>query len=482
MDDFRTERDSLGEVRVPGDAYWGAQTKRALDNFPISGLRPHADLVWATVLIKKAAAKVNGELGLLSPEVSDAIQRAADEVLEGKHADQFVVDPFQAGAGTSHHMNVNEVLANRANELLGSRRGEYQPVHPNDHVNYGQSTNDVFPTAMRLAVLRAWSRLRPVLEGLGRAFRQKAEEFDHVVTSARTHLQDAVPIRLGQEFGAYATAVEESQCRLEAATRRLLELGIGGSAAGTGLNTHPAYRERVVAELSRLTGYDLKPTRDLFWAMNSLAPFVDVSSALRELAVEFTRIANDLRLLSSGPTTGLAEIRLPAVQPGSSIMPGKVNPVMAEMLNMVCFQVIGNDTTIMMAAQAGQLQLNVMMPVVIFNLLFSMDILTSALRAFTERCVVGIEADEERCRHYFEQTRGLATILNQVLGYERAAELVKESLAKGKSILDLIVEKDLMSPEEVERVFDPRRITEPGILSRKGERPGGEGGQPTRKD
>ncbi len=466
--DFRTEHDSLGEILVPAKVLWGAQTQRALENFPVSGLKPSPDLVWATVLVKKAAAKVNAGLGLLQPRLARAIQDAADEVLEGKHRDQFVVDPFQAGAGTSHHMNVNEVLANRANEILGGRRGRYSPVHPNDHVNYGQSTNDVFPTAMRLAALRAWSRLKPVLVELTQALLRKAREFDEVVTSARTHLQDAVPIRLGQQFGSYASAVATSLDRIETAAARLQELGIGGTAAGTGLNTHPEYRKRVVEELSRQTGWPLKPASDLFWAMSSMAPFVDFSSALRELALELTRIANDLRLLSSGPTTGLSEIHLPAVQPGSSIMPGKVNPVMAEMLNMVCYQVIGNDAAVALAAQAGQLQLNVLMPVIIFNLLTSLTLLTNGLRVFRQKLVEGITADRERCRLYFERSLGLATVLNQIVGYEAAAALVRDALAEGKSVLALVVERGILSEDEVKGIFDPRRITEPGIIGQKG--------------
>jgi aspartate ammonia-lyase len=456
----RTERDSLGDLDLPEDVYYGIQTARAIENFPISGLRPFPALVTATVLIKKAAARVNSELGGLDPKIAAAIEAAADEVLAGKLRDQFVVDPFQAGAGTSHNMNANEVLANRAIELLGGRKGDYSVVHPNDHVNMGQSTNDVFPTAMRLAALMLLDELFPVLRALKEAFSKKAAEFDHIVKSGRTHLQDAVPVRLGQEFGAYAKAIEKNRNRIAQAADELREIGLGGTAAGTGLNALPGYRKKVVEELSRLTGEPIRPAEDYFEAMQSMSPFVQVSGALRTLATDVIRIANDIRLLSSGPNTGLAEINLPAVQPGSSIMPGKVNPVMAEMTNMVCFQVLGQDAAVAAAAQAGQLELNVMMPVIAFNLLMSLGILTNALRVFRERCVEGITANEERSRWYVENSVSLVTALNPKIGYSRAAEIAKRAIAKGKTIRETIVEEGLLTDEELATVMDTYAMTE----------------------
>jgi len=460
---YRIESDPLGEMKVPVQAYYGVQTARAVENFRISGLRAHPKFIWATAAVKRAAAEVNAGLGLLDPEKAKAIMRAAEEVMAGRFNDQFVVDVYQAGAGTSHNMNANEVIANRAIEILGGQRGQYRLIHPNDHVNMAQSTNDVFPTAMRLACLASLQDLLPVLEELEQAFRRKAEQFDGILKSARTHLQDAVPMRLGQEFGAYGRGIQKSTQEIRRVSEGLRELGIGGSAAGTGLNTHPLYRFKVIEVLRRLTEFDLYASQNLFEAMNSMAPFVNLSGALRSLAVELTKIANDVRLLSSGPKTGLAEIILPAVQPGSSMMPGKVNPVMAEMLNMVCFQVMGNDLAVAAAAQAGQLELNVMMPVIIFNLLWSMDILAKGVRAFTQRCVVGIEANRERCREYVEKSMGLATALNPWLGYEKAAAIAKEANATGKTIRELVLEKGVLSPDEVERIFSPSALTEPGI-------------------
>ena len=456
----RIERDSIGDRELPADVYYGIQTARAIENFPISGLKPYPSLVTATVQIKKAAARVNSSLGILEPPKATAIETAADEVLAGKLRDQFVVDPFQAGAGTSHNMNANEVLANRATELLGGEKGDYSVVHPNDHVNMGQSTNDVFPTAMRLAALELVGELTHTLELLGFSLRKKANEFDHIVKSGRTHLQDAVPIRLGQEFVAYATAVEKNRSRIATAADELKEIGLGGTAVGTGLNAAPGYRTRVVEELSLITGQKLRATADYFEAMQSMSPFVNLSGALRTLATEMIRIANDLRLLSSGPNTGLAEINLPAVQPGSSIMPGKVNPVIAEMTDMVCFQVMGNDVVIATAAQAGQLELNVMMPVIAFNLLMSLTILNNALTVLRERCVDGITANEERCRWYVERSVSLVTALNPKIGYARAAEIAKRAIAKGKTIRETIEEEGLLSPDELPEVMDTRAMTE----------------------
>jgi aspartate ammonia-lyase len=456
----RIERDSLGERELPADVYYGIQTARAVENFPISGWKPYPSLVTATVQIKKAAARVNSALGSLDARIAGAIETAADEVLAGKLRDQFVVDPFQAGAGTSHNMNANEVLANRAIELLGGERGDYSLVHPNDHVNMAQSTNDVFPTAMRLAALEMVEKLIVTLDLLAASLRTKSVEFDHIVKSGRTHLQDAVPIRLGQEVGAYATAIHKNSKRIARAAEELKEVGLGGTAVGTGLNVPPGYRKRVVEELNRITMQSLRPTDDYFEAMQSMSPFVGLSGALRTLATDVIRIANDLRLLSSGPNTGLAEINLPAVQPGSSIMPGKVNPVIAEMTGMVCFQVMGNDTTIAIAAQAGQLELNVMMPVIAFNLLMSLTILNNALTVLRERCVDGITANEERCRWYVEHSVSLVTALNPRIGYARAAEIAKRAMARGKTIREIVEEEHLLTPDELAEVMDARAMTE----------------------
>jgi len=464
MGDYRVERDSLGEVRVPASAYYGAQTQRAVENYPISGLRHPRHFVLACAYIKKAAALANRDLGQLDERRALAIAAAAGRVLAGEFADQFVVDVFNSGAGTSFHMNVNEVLANIAIEALGGKRGDYSVIHPNDHVNAGQSTNDVIPTATRLAALLMLRDLMPALDHLVAALRSRAEAFDGVIKAGRTHLQDAVPVRLGQEFGAYAAAVAKCARVIERAGDACCELGIGGSATGTGLNTHPDYAARVVAYLCQLTGLDLRPAPDRFEAMQSQGPVVALSAALRGLAIELIRIANDLRLMASGPTSGLAEIRLPSAQPGSSIMPGKVNPSIPEMLNMVCFAVLGDDLAIATAAQAGQLELNVMMPVIAYKLLDALLILTNAVNVFAARCVAGIEADAERCRAYAERTLGLATALNPHIGYRAAAEVVKEAIATGKPIREVVLARGLMSAEQLDRVLDPRAMTEPRRL------------------
>ncbi|HSE38822.1 MAG TPA: aspartate ammonia-lyase [Blastocatellia bacterium] len=456
----RIERDSLGERELPVDVYYGIQTARAIENFPISGWRPYPSLVTATIQIKKAAARVNADLGLLDSRIAKAIDAAADEVLAGRFRDQFRVDPFQAGAGTSHNMNANEVLANRALELLGGEKGDYSVVHPNDHVNMSQSTNDVFPTAMRLAALEEVGKLTIILEQLAGSFQSKSVEFDQIVKSGRTHLQDAVPIRLGQEFGAYGTAIRKNSDRIARVAEELREVGLGGTAVGTGLNTAAGYRKRVVQELSRITNQKLRAAEDYFEAMQSMSPFVTMSSSLRTLATDVVRITNDLRLLSSGPNTGFAEINLPAVQPGSSIMPGKVNPVIAEMSAMVCFQVIGNDLTIAAAAQAGQIELNVMMPVIAFDLLLSLTTLTNALTVLRDRCVEGITANEERCRWYVEHSIALVTALNPKIGYARAAGIAKLAIEKGKTIRETIEEEGLLTTEELREVMDTRAMTE----------------------
>ncbi len=459
----RIEQDLLGPKEVPIDAYYGLQTVRTLENFSISGLRLHSKMVEAIVIVKKAAALVNADLGLLKPEIGRAIAAAADEILAGKLREQFVVDVYQMGAGTAFNMNVNEVLANRAIELLGGSRGDYVLVHPHDHVNMAQSTNDVFPTAMRMAARLLLAELLPVLHDLKTALTGKAKEFDGILKSARTHLRDAVPIRLGQEFAAYAVTIGKCQERIAAAARSLEELGIGGSAVGTGLNTHPQYRTKLVEYLRTWTRIEWSNAPDMREAMQSNLPVAEASSALRLLAMELTRICNDMRLLTSGPTTGFAEIVLPTVQSGSSIMPGKVNPSIVEMLNMVCFQVIGNDLTVSMAVQAGQLELNVMMPVMAYNLHQSIEILKNAIRVFIDRCVVGIIADTDRCRRYAEGSMALATALNMYIGYARAAEVVKRALREQKTIIDVVREEKLLTEAQIDEILDPVKLTEPGL-------------------
>lgn len=460
----RIEIDSLGERKIPDDVYYGAQTDRAIENFPVSGLRAHPRFIDAYVIVKKAAAIANAKSGTLPKNLSEALVRACDEILAGKLRDQFPVDVFQAGAGTALNMNINEVLANRANEILGGKKGDGRPIHPNDHANMGQSTNDTFPSAMRIGLLLILNEnLFGPLEALEKEFLKKGKEFDGVLKSARTHLQDAVPIRLGQEFKAYGEAIKKSRISLQRTAGSLCELGIGGSAAGTGLNTAPGYREEIIKELSRLTGLKLVPAEDMREAMQSQRPMAEVSSALRNLSLEVIRIVNDLRLLSSGPTTGLAEIDLPATAPGSSIMPGKVNPSILEMVNMAAFHVVGSDTTVAMAVQAGQLELNVMMPVMAYELNFSTTILGNALKILREKCVEGITANAERCRHYSESSMGLATALNAFIGYAKAAEVAKEALKTHKTIIQVIREKKILSEAEIQKIMDPIKMTEPGI-------------------
>ena len=460
----RQEKDSLGFVAVPTGAYYGAQTARAVENYPISGMRAHPLLIRAFGMVKRAAAEANKELGLVSAERADAIIRASQEIIDGQWDKEFVVDVFQAGAGVSFHMNTNEVIANRANELLGGQLGEYPHIHPNDHVNYGQSTNDVFPTGMRVATLLNLRTLDPVLEHLASSFAAKGREFHDVMKSGRTHMQDAVPLRLGQEFAAYGVAISKGREALTRSSDSLRELGLGGSAVGTGINTHPEYRAKAVANLARISGENLLPAEDMRWAMQSCACMAEVSSALRGISLETIRIANDLRLLSSGPNTGFREIFLPSLQPGSSIMPGKINPVIPELAAMVSFQVIGNDTAVAYAVQAGQLELNVMMPTMAYNVLQSITILANMLRQLDDRCVAAITADKERCAFYAESTVSLATALNPYIGYAKAAEVVKESIASGKSIVEVAREKKLLSEEQISELLDPARMTEPRAL------------------
>ena len=466
MSEHRIEKDTLGEVRVPSDALFGAQTQRARENFQISGLPPQPDYVWGMVMIKKAAALANMDTGRLEEAIGRAIVGAADEALEGKLNEHFVIDPWQAGAGTSHNMNANEVLANRASELLGGRRGVDRKVHPNDHVNLAQSSNDTNPTAVRLGALRVVPSLIEALEGLRDALDAKAREFDTIVKSSRTHLQDAVPIRLGQEFSGYADAIGKAIERVGDAARALEELNIGGTAAGTGINAEPAYIEAIVKHLRELTGFDVRRGENFFRLTQSGGDMAHLSSAVRNAAVEISRIASDLRLLSSGPRTAIAEIVLPPVQPGSSIMPGKVNPSMAEMMNMVCFQVIGFDEVCSLAAHGGQLDLNVFWPSFAFNLLFGMTILRNGVNAFTERCVRGIEADAERSAELMEQSLMLCTALTDYVGYEAAAGLAKQAFAEKKTIREVALEHEVMSEDQLDKVLDPTPMTEPGVPGR----------------
>jgi len=457
----RIEKDSLGERAVPGEAYYGIQTARAAENFPISGLRAHPFLIRAVAMVKKAAAMANRDLRLLDARRASAIIRAAQEVISGKFDGQFVVDVYQAGAGVSFHMNANEVIANRAIELLGGRRGNYALCHPNDHVNFGQSTNDVFPTAMRLAAILLFEDLLVGLAQLEGSLARKGKEFDHILKSGRTHMMDAVPIRLGQEFAAYATAMRRCGAVLRQSQDTLREIGLGGSAVGTGVNTHPRYQKLVVNHLSKVSGQKLAATGDLRYAMQSCLAMSAASSALRNLALELIRIANDLRLLSSGPNTGLAEITLPALQPGSSIMPGKVNPVMAEVTAMVGFQVVGADIATALAVQAGQLELNVMMPAMAWNVLHSAEILKNTVRALAEKCVDGIEASEERCRYYANATVSIAAALNPYIGYAAAAEIAKESVRTGRTVTEIAAERKLLDDNLLREILDPYRATQP---------------------
>ena len=457
----RIEKDSMGALEIPNDAYYGIQTLRAIENFPISGLRPLATYVDACLLIKKATATANGELDCIPNDISQAIVQATNEILAGSLRDQFVVDVYQAGAGTSHHMNVNEVLANRALEILGDDKGHYERVSPNDHVNYGQSTNDVIPTAIRVGgILALEHSLYPALEGAIATVKAKAEEFQTVVRSGRTHMQDAVPVRLGEGFRAWEYILSSHQRRIKTAAEELAVIGLGGSATGTGLNTHPKYRFRVAEILSEYLQQPITSAPHLMAAMQSMAPFVAVSSALRNLAQDLVKISHDLRLLDSGPKTGLKEIQLPPVQPGSSIMPGKYNPVMAEMTSMVCFQVMGYDSAIAFAAQAGQLELNVMMPLIAYDLIHSIEILGNTVEALDTKCLQGITAFPERCMDYAEGSLALVTALNTHIGYLNAAAVAKESLETGKSLRQLVLDRKLMDEKTLNSVLDLQKMSQ----------------------
>lgn len=438
----RIEKDSMGELQVPEEALWGAQTQRALHNFPISTLKQNRAFIWSLALVKRSAAEVNRDLGLLDPKLAEAIVQAAQEVMDDKHAAHFQLNPFQAGAGTSHNMNVNEVIANRANQLLGYQlTDKNKPVNPNDHVNMAQSTNDTIPTAIRLGALWRLEGLLAAVDQLAEALEQKAQEFDDIVKSGRTHLQDAVPVRMGQEFGGYAQAVRNDRERIATAADRVRRLGIGGTAAGTGLNAHPEYHARMIRRINELTHFNVRSSGNLFESMQSMADLADFSASLNTLAVTLTRIANDFRLLASGPTTGLDELRLPAVQPGSSIMPGKVNPVLAEMLNMVCYHVMGNNLTVQLASAAGQLELNVMMPVIAYDLFEEMDLVTNGVTAFTTKCVQGLKANRVKAEAWLAKNVIIVTALNPVIGYLEGAAIAKEAMARNISVREVAQEK-----------------------------------------
>jgi aspartate ammonia-lyase len=461
--EFRTEKDPLGEKQVPVSALYGVQTLRAIENFPVSGLRPQEPFIVAQVWIKKAAAVTHKATGRLDARLADAIIAAADEVLAGQHRDHFIVDPYQAGAGTSHNMNVNEVLANRANELLGGKRGEYKPVHPNDHVNMAQSTNDTIPTNIRLACLARLDALVQAFVGLRDALADKGREFDDIVKAGRTHLQDAMPIRLGQEFTAFAGSIDRGTRRVIEAADYLRDLGIGGSAVGTGVTVEKEYPALMNRYLREITGLELRVGQDRIQLMQSMGDVAGFSAALRVLALDLSKIASDLRLMAMGPRTGIDEIRLPAVQPGSSIMPGKVNPSIPEMVNQVCFQVVGCDTTVAIAAEHGQLELNVMMPVIAFNVLLSMRIMTTAATVFAEKCVRGIEANREMNEYWVERSAALATALAPQIGYAKAAELSKRSVKEGILIRDLVRREKLLPEDQIDEVLDLRKMTEIGV-------------------
>jgi aspartate ammonia-lyase len=460
---YRVERDPLGEVRVPAAALYGAQTRRAVENFPISGLTAPPELIRATVLIKKAAAEANASLARLEADVANAIIESADDILRGRHRDQFVVDVYQAGAGTSHNMNANEVLANLANERLGGRRGEYSRVHPNDHVNMGQSTNDVYPAATRLALLISLPALADACHALALTLERKRDEFAGVLKTGRTHLQDAVPITLGQEFGGFAANLRQAVLDLQRTAETLHELNLGATAVGTGLNAGDDYTERAVAHLAEDTDLPLRPAGNRFRVTQSMGDVLAVSGALRRLAVEAGKIASDLRLLSMGPRAGIAEIRLPPVQPGSSIMPGKVNPSIPEMVNQVCYQVIGCDAAVLAGADAGQLELNVMMPVIAWNALHATRILANAIRVLDERCVAGIEADEGRCRELLDRSTAVATALSPYIGYAETADIAKTAVRTGRTIRELVLERGLLDAAQLDDILSAEAMTTPGV-------------------
>ncbi|BCE05281.1 aspartate ammonia-lyase [Bacillus paralicheniformis] len=459
----RIEKDFLGEKEVPADAYYGVQTMRAVENFPITGYRIDEELIKALAMVKKAATLANMDIKRLYKELGEVIVKAAGEIAEGLWHDHFIVDPIQGGAGTSMNMNTNEVIANRGLELLGKEKGDYFHLSPNTHVNMAQSTNDVFPTAIHLATLNHLRQLLSTMEHMLGAFRQKAEEFDSVIKMGRTHLQDAVPIRLGQEFEAYSRVIERDIQRIRQSQHHLYEVNMGATAVGTGLNADPRYIQSVVAHLSDISGYQLTGADHLVDATQNTDAYTEVSAALKVGMMNMSKIANDLRLMASGPRAGLAEIRLPPRQPGSSIMPGKVNPVMPELMNQIAFQVIGNDHTICLASEAGQLELNVMEPVLVFNLLQSIKIMNNGFRVFTDYCITGIEANEIRLKEFVEKSVGTITAVNPHLGYEAAARIAKEAIATGQSVRELCLLHDVLTEEELDLILDPYEMTHPGI-------------------
>lgn len=463
MSQVRIEKDFLGEKEVPVDAYYGVQTIRAVENFPITGYRIHEELIIGLAMVKKAAALANMDVKHLYEGIGKPIVQAADEIINGKMHDQFIVDPIQGGAGTSINMNANEVIANRALEILGHEKGKYNEVSPNSHVNMSQSTNDAFPTALHIATLNLIEKLLKTMDYMKEVFQQKAQEFDHIIKMGRTHLQDAVPIRLGQEFAAYARVLERDIKRIQQSRQHLYEVNMGATAVGTGLNAEPRYIENVVKYLAEISGLPLVGAEHLVDATQNIDAYAEVSAALKINMMSMSKIANDLRLMASGPRAGLGEISLPARQPGSSIMPGKVNPVMPEMINQVAFQVLGNDHTISLATEAGQLELNVMEPVLAFNLLQSLSIMNNAFRAFTDYCLSGIKANEERLKDYVERSVGLITAVNPHIGYEVASRIAREAILNGKQVRELCLLYDVLTEEELDLILNPYEMTEPGI-------------------
>ncbi len=460
---YRVERDFLGEKEIPSNLYYGVQTMRAIENFPITGYKVHEEMIKALAMIKKAAALANMDVGRLSLKKGAAIVQAAEEILEGKWHEYFIVDPIQGGAGTSMNMNTNEVIANRALEILGFNKGDYSHVSPNSHVNMSQSTNDVFPTAIHISTLNLLEKLLATMEKMLDIFRKKAAQFDHVIKMGRTHLQDAVPIRLGQEFEAYSRVVERDIKRIAQARQHLYEVNMGATAVGTGLNADPCYIENVVKYLASISRLPLVSAEHLVDATQNTDAYTEVSAALKVCMMNMSKIANDLRLMASGPRAGLGEITLPARQPGSSIMPGKVNPVMAELINQIAFQVIGNDHTICLASEAGQLELNVMEPVLVFNLLQSISIMKNGFQSFTDYCLDGIEANEDRLKDYVEQSVGVITAINPHLGYEVTSKIAREAVLNGKSVRELCLQKGLLTEKELDQILNPYEMTKPGI-------------------
>ncbi|UPJ17098.1 aspartate ammonia-lyase [Bacillus cereus] len=461
--DIRIEKDFLGEKEVPSAAYYGVQTLRAVENFPITGYRIHPSLITAMAIVKKAAALANIDTGYLAKDIGHEIAEAAQEIVDGKFHDQFIVDPIQGGAGTSINMNTNEVIANRALERIGYEKGEYAKISPNTHVNMAQSTNDAFPTGIHIATLMMLEELLITMEELHSAFRKKAKEFDHVIKMGRTHLQDAVPIRLGQEFEAYSRVLERDIKRIKQSRQHLYEVNMGATAVGTGLNANPTYIEQVVKHLRTFSGFPLVGAEHLVDATQNTDAYTEVSAALKVCMMNMSKIANDLRIMASGPRVGLAEIQLPARQPGSSIMPGKVNPVMAEVINQVAFQVIGNDHTICLASEAGQLELNVMEPVLVFNLIQSISIMNNGFRVFREYCIEGITANEELLKQYVEKSVGIITAVNPHIGYEAASRIAREAIETGKSVRELCLEHGVLTEEELDIILDPFEMTHPEI-------------------